>query len=129
METMEKVKIELEYILHTTPSVLYKCIGSASGLSEWFADNVNFKEDTYTFYWDGSEEVAQLLRNKKGESVRFQWEKDEDTEYYFEMTIVVQPLTSQVALIVTDFAEADEVDDVKLLWENSMGKLRQIIGG
>ncbi len=129
METMEKVKIELEYILHTTPSVLYKCIGSASGLSEWFADNVNFKEDTYTFYWDGSEEVAQLLRNKRGESVRFQWEKDEDTEYYFEMNIVVQPLTSQVALIVTDFAEADEVDDVKLLWENSIGKLRQIIGG
>jgi hypothetical protein len=45
------------------------------------------------------------------------------------MNIVVQPFTSQGALIVTDFAEADEVDDVKLLWENSMGKLRQIIGG
>lgn len=126
--TMEKVKYELEFILNTSTSILYKCMATPSGLSEWFADNVNVKGDAYTFFWDGSEETAILQRNKKGESVRFQWEDDEGEDYYFELLIRVDPMTKQVALIVTDFAEEDEMEDAKLLWENSISNLRQSIG-
>jgi uncharacterized protein YndB with AHSA1/START domain len=129
MHVMEKEKIELEYILNTTPNVLFKRIGTPEGLGEWFADDVNCIDDMYTFEWDGSKEVALLQKCKKGDCMRFQWEYDEGTEYYFEMLIVVEPLTNQVALVVTDFAENDEVEDIKLLWDNSISRLRGLIGG
>ena len=125
---MERVKYELEFILNTSTSILYKCMTTPSGLSEWFADNVNVKGDDYTFFWDGSEETAKMIKKKKGESVRFQWEDDEGEDYYFEWLIRVDPMTKQVALIVTDFADEDEVEDAKLLWENSISSLRQSIG-
>lgn len=125
---MEKVKYELEFILNTSTSILYKCMTTPSGLSEWFADNVNVKGDNYTFFWDGSEETAKMMKKKKGESVRFQWEDDEGEDYFFELLIRVDPMTKQVALIVTDFAEEDEIDDAKLLWENAISSLRQSIG-
>ena len=125
---MEKIKYELEFILNTSTTILYKCLHTPSGLSEWFADNVNVKDDVYTFFWDGSEESATLLKSKKMESVKFQWEDDEGEDCYFELLIRVDPMTNQVALIVTDFAEEDEMDDAKLLWEKAIDNLRQSIG-
>jgi len=125
---MDREKYELEFIVNTSTTILYKCLATPSGLSEWFADNVNIKGDEYTFFWDGSEETATLVKSKKGEYVRFQWEDDEGEDVYFQLGIRVDPLTNQVALIITDFAESDEVEDAKLLWENSVQKMRQSIG-
>ncbi|MFT5600976.1 MAG: hypothetical protein ACI9N1_001214 [Flavobacteriales bacterium] len=125
---MDKEKYELEFIVNTTTTILYKCLSTPSGLSEWFADNVNLKGDKYTFIWDGSEETALLLRNRKNDCVRFQWEDDEGTDCYWEMLIRMDALTNQVALIVTDFAEEDEMDDSKLLWEKTVAGLRQSMG-
>jgi len=125
---MDRVKLELEYIINTSPTILFNCLSTPSGLSEWFADDVNIKDDRYTFFWDGSEETAILKGIKKGESVKFQWEDDEDEDYYFEMTIKIDDLTKDVALLITDFAE-DEEDEAKLLWDNNVVKLKQAIGG
>ena len=125
---MEKVKVELEYIINTSPNVLFTCLSTPSGLSEWFANDVNIKDQTYTFFWDRSEESALLMKSKR-DSVRFQWEDDEGEDYYFEMAIKIDDLTKDVALIVTDFAEEDEVDEIKLMWDNSISKLNQAIGG
>tara|TARA_B100000401_G_C52360977_1_gene510307 strand:+ start:172 stop:549 length:378 start_codon:yes stop_codon:yes gene_type:complete len=125
---MEKVKVELEYIINTSPNVLFTCLSTPSGLSEWFANDVNIKDQTYTFFWDRSEESANLMKSKR-DSVRFQWEDDEGEDYYFEMAIKIDDLTKEVALIVTDFAEEDEVDEIKLMWDNSINKLKQAIGG
>ena len=125
---MEKVKVELEYIINTSPNVLLTCLSTPSGLSEWFANDVNIKDQTYTFFWDRSEESALLMKSKR-DSVRFQWEDDEGEDYYFEMAIKIDDLTKDVALIVTDFAEEDELDEIKLMWDNSISKLKQAIGG
>lgn len=103
-------------------------MSTPSGLSEWFANDVNIKDKTYTFFWDRSEESALLMKSKR-DSVRFQWEDDEGEDYYFEMAIKIDDLTKDVALIVTDFAEEDEVDEIKLMWDNSISKLKQAIGG
>jgi len=127
--TMDKVKVELEYIINTSPNILFNCLSTPSGLSEWFADDVNIKDDRYTFFWDGSEETAIIQATKKAESVRFQWEDDEGEDCYFEMTIKIDDLTKDVALLVTDFAEEGEEDEVNLLWDNNIKKLKQAIGG
>ena len=129
MKTMEKTKIELEYIVNTSPTILFNCLSTPSGLSEWFANDVNIKNDMYTFFWDRSEESAKLLNIRKGESVKFQWEDDEDEDYYFEMAIRIDPLTKEVALIITDFAEEDEEDEISMMWDNNVSSLKQAIGG
>jgi len=61
---MEKEKYELEYLLKTSIKVLDNIVSTPSGLSEWFADDVNIKDDVYTFIRDGSEEEAKLISKK-----------------------------------------------------------------
>ena len=126
---MDKVRIDLEYIIKTSPIILFNCLSTPSGLSEWFADDVNIKNDRYTFFWDGSEETAILKNVRKSESVKFQWEDDEGEDYFFEMTIRIDDLTKDVALLVTDFAEEGEEDEIQLMWDNNVDNLKKAIGG
>ena len=126
---MDKVRIDLEYIIKTSPTILFNCLSTPSGLSEWFTDDVNIKNDRYTFFWDGSEETAILKTVRKSESVKFQWEDDEDEDYFFEMTIRIDDLTKDVALLVTDFADEGEEDEIQLMWDNNVDKLKKAIGG
>ena len=37
---MSKVKFELEFPIHASPSMLYNCLATPSGLEEWFADKM-----------------------------------------------------------------------------------------
>ena len=127
MHEMEKNKFELEYTLNTSPKVLYNRLSTPSGLSEWFADNVNLKGDVYTFHWEGSEQKAQILQKKDLKYVRFRWPED-DEEEFFEFRIKQDELTGDVALIITDFAEEDEKDDSIDLWDTQISELKHAIG-
>lgn len=124
----EKVKYSLEFPINSSKQVLYNYIGTASGLNEWFADKVNIKGDIFTFSWDGSDEPAKLITRKSGEFIKFQWLDDEDTNCYFELRIAIDPLTKDVALVVTDFAEEDEIEESKQLWEKQISGLAHLIG-
>ena len=69
-----------------------------------------------------------LLTKKNGERVKFRWEDDEDEPYYFEFRIQVDDITKDVSIIVTDHAEEDEVEEAKMLWENQISNLKQVLG-
>ncbi|HBR52735.1 MAG TPA: SRPBCC domain-containing protein [Flavobacteriaceae bacterium] len=124
----DKVKYEMEFPIKASPSLLYQYISTPSGMSEWYADNVNSRGEFFTFIWDGSEEKAKLLGKKSGERIKFRWMDDEGTDYYFELRIQVDEITKDVSLMITDFAEDDEVDEGKMLWENMVSNLKQILG-
>jgi len=124
----EKVKFEIEFVVQASPSLLYNYMATPSGMSEWFADNVNLKGDYYSFIWDGSEEKAELLTKKSGDRIKFRWVEDEDEPYFFELRIQVDEITKDVSLIITDFAEEDEIDEGKMFWENQISELKQVIG-
>ncbi len=122
-------KIELEFVLRSSVKVLYTMISTASGLSRWFADDVNIDRDgNYIFIWDDSEETAKMLGKKRDEYVRFKWIEDEEDENFLELKINVDPMTNQVALIITDFCDEDDVEDASDLWEKQVDNLRQSIG-
>lgn len=125
-----KHKIELEYLLKTSPKVFENMVSTPSGLAEWYADDVNIKEDVYTFFWDGSEEKARLLTKKPGNHMRWQWLKDEDdaNDPYFEIQYEVDPMTKALVLHITDFAEEDDMDEVRMLWESSVQELKRVLG-
>ncbi|MGE0560494.1 MAG: START-like domain-containing protein [Flavobacteriales bacterium] len=123
----EKVKYQLEFVVKSSPSLLFSYISTPSGLGQWFADNVNSRGELFTFMWDGSEEQAKLLSKKTNQSIKFQW-LSEDDDCYFELRIQIDDLTQDVALIITDFAYEDELDEAKLLWETQVSDLHAIIG-
>jgi uncharacterized protein YndB with AHSA1/START domain len=124
----DKTKLELEFPIHASPQLLYQYISTPSGLSEWFADNVNLRGEMFTFIWDGSQEKAKLLNKKSGERVRFKWQNGDDDASYFEIRIQVDEITKDVSLMVTDFAEEDEVEETRMLWENQISDLKQVLG-
>ena len=124
----EKVKFEIEFPIQASPSLLYQYMSSPSGMSEWFADNVNSRGELFKFIWDGAEEQANLLTKKSGERVKFRWMDDEDEPYYFEIRIQVDEITKDVSLMITDFAEEDEVEEAKMLWTNQISDLKQVLG-
>lgn len=125
---LDKIKYELEFTVHASPQLLFNYISNPSGLSEWFADNVNSRGEIFTFIWDDSEEQAKLISKKTNDKVRFQWLEDEDEDYFFEIKIQVDEITKDVSLIITDFSEEDELEENKMLWENTIGNLKQVIG-
>lgn len=123
----DKTKFEIEFVIQSSPQLLYNYISTPSGLSEWFADNVNSRGEIFIFIWDGAEENAKLLKRKSDEFVRFAWE-DNDDDSYFEMRIIVDEITKDVSLFISDFAEDDEMDEAKMLWENQIADLKQVLG-
>ena len=124
----DKVKYEMEFPIQASPALLYQYISTPSGLSEWYADNVNSRGELFTFIWDGSEEKAKLVSKKNGERIKFRWLADEDTTYFFEIRIQVDEITKDVSVMITDFAEEDEVNEGKMLWENMISDLKQVLG-
>ena len=103
-----------------------KYLSTPSGLSEWFADNVNSRGEDFTFLWNDSEEEAKLLSLKADKTIRFQWKEDQDSFFQFE--IVVDEITKDVSLLVTDFAEEDEIEESQMLWNNLIADLKQVLG-
>lgn len=124
----DKIKFEIEFPIHASPQLLYQYISTPSGLSEWFADNVNSRGEMFTFIWDDSEEEAKLLTKKSGERVKFKWMNGDEDASYFEIRIQVDEITKDVSLMVTDFAEEDEVEETKMLWDNQISDLKQVLG-
>jgi uncharacterized protein YndB with AHSA1/START domain len=125
-----KKSFTVEYDFQASPQLLFQYLSTPSGLSEWFADNVNSRGELFTFIWDDSEESALLLQKKNNDKVKFQWqnEEDEEEDYYFEFRIQVDEITKDVSLIVTDFAEEDELEESKMLWDNLISDLKQVLG-
>ena len=123
------MQYQLEYPLHSSIKILYERLSTISGLSEWFADDVNVSRDgIYTFTWEGSSQDAKLISKKKGEHIRFRW-LDSNIDEYFEFRIQIDDITKDVSLIITDFTYEDELEEAKMLWESQIEDLHAILGG
>lgn len=118
----------MEFSVRSSVKILYSTISTPSGLSEWFANDVNIRGKVYTFFWDDSEQQAELITKKNNQYVKFRW-LDEPDDTFFELRIVVDDLTNDVSLIVSDFAEdEEEEEESKLLWDSQIHSMMQSIG-
>ena len=125
-----KTLFTIEFDFQSSPQLLFQYLSTPSGLSEWFSDNVNSRGEDYTFIWGDAEEYAKLIQKKNNEKVRFRWMNDEEDQddCYFEFKIVVDEITKDVSLNITDFAEEDELEEAKMLWNNLVSSLKQVLG-
>ncbi len=125
---MDRVSFNMEFIFRASPTILYQFLTSPATLIRWFCDKVDIEENIYTFTWEGSEERATLVDDIEDERIRFIWEDADDGEY-LEFRMEKSPVTAETILLLTDFADSDEVDDQKQLWESQFKVLRQETGG
>lgn len=120
-------KFELEFHIRSSVNILFNSLSTPSGLSEWFADDVNCTKDTFTFIWDGSEQDAKLLTISNNYFIKFRW-LDYPENTFFEFRIEVDEITNDVILKVTDFAEEDEIEESKDLWTSQINTLMKNLG-
>ena len=125
----ELIKYSLEFPINSSVNILYKRLSTPSGLAEWFADDVIVKDKIFTFFWDGSEQEARLIKQKTDQFIRFKWEENNTKEDYFEFLIQVDEMTSDVSLIITDFAEdKQDLEEQTNLWSKQISLLKMAIG-
>ena len=126
----EKVFFEIEVPIHASPELLYQYISTSSGLGEWFADNVTSRGEIFNFAWDSEEQSAKLISKKTNERIKFRWldENMKDTNYHFEIKIMVDELTKDVSIYVSDFVNPEDFEDSNMLWENQINELKHVIG-
>jgi len=122
----EKVKFHLEYEIKSSPKILFSFLHEPNALAQWFADDVNFKEGIYEFSWDDEQHTAKLISLRENKWVKYKWMDDEP--YHFEMEIIQDELTNDVALAITDFAWEETIDERKLIWDNQIEYLQSVIG-
>jgi uncharacterized protein YndB with AHSA1/START domain len=121
-------KYELEYIVHTSTPILFEFLTTPSGLSEWFCDDVNIRDNVYSFQWDENAQKAQLIKLIEESVVRYQW-TDKSDNSYFEFRIERDDLTNDISLIVVDFADTPEDrHSSTLLWNSQIDKLLSVLG-
>jgi uncharacterized protein YndB with AHSA1/START domain len=123
----EKKKFNIEYEIKSSPRILYGFLSEPNGLTQWFADDVSVREQVYTFTWDGEQQKAKMLASKENKMVRFKWLEDEP-QCYFEMEILQDELTNDVALSITDFASEEAISERKLIWDNQIEYLISVLG-
>ena len=124
-----KEKIESEYHFNCSRSLLFRMISTDIGLSGWFADKVVIEpDDTYIFFWGKQENIAQMIAKSENEYIKFRWEEDQDSEYFFELRITASEISNDLSLFVTDFCESEEKEDTLLYWMNNIRKLKLICG-
>ena len=121
-------RYQIEYVVRSSPGILYNFLTTASGLAQWFADSVDINDPVYVFTWEGGQETATIVDSVEDEFIRYQWENGINNEY-FEFKIQKAEVTGDTILIITDFAPEDEIEDQKLLWNSQVKMLIQQIGG
>jgi len=132
---MVKQRIDIEYPLTTkSPNIVWDLISTAHGLERWLADHVSEEDGVFTFTWgepwtEQDIRKALLIEYVKYDHIRLKWEEDEeDDESYWEMRIGQSELTHHLNLFITDFAEDDDVDGLKILWESNLDRLHRASG-
>lgn len=119
----------MEFMFKASPAILYKFLTAPSCLVRWFCDEVDIQDDQFTFYWEGYAEKANLLDDIEEERLRFQWLDSDWENEFFEYRIKSSDVTGDTILEITDFADEDEVDDQRQLWDSQISELMKETGG
>jgi len=125
---MEKEELHIEYIFDkVSKNTLWERLATASGLTEWFADDVTENGKIYSFYWDGHCSEAELIGINPLVYVRFHW-LEEDPSTYFEFRLHKVELTGGLMLEITDFTDKNEREQTITLWDTQINSLKRRLG-
>tara|TARA_B100001287_G_scaffold118749_1_gene99966 strand:+ start:97 stop:492 length:396 start_codon:yes stop_codon:yes gene_type:complete len=130
---MAKQKFVGEYPINASRKMLFPYLSTATGLCQWFADDVNINniDKTLIFIVDGEERIAVIDSINKNRYVKFRFiidgekPKENDT---LEFRLEVNDLTQEVFVRVEEYTESDDLDESYQIWDNLLAQLKEIIG-
>lgn len=130
---MAKQKFVGEYPINASRKMLFPYLSTATGLCQWFADDVNINniDKTLIFIVDGEERIAVIDSISKNRYVKFRFlmdgekPKENDT---LEFRLQVNELTQEVFVRVEEYTESDDLDESYQIWNNLLAQLKEIIG-
>lgn len=129
-----KTKFVGEYPINASARLLYPYLSTASGLAEWFCDDVRVEANkVFNFIWDNSNHYAEMTGFRSNRSVRFLF-LDENRQHvsdpsYIDFSIESSELTQEQFLKVVDYSDEEDQEELAELWEHLMQNLREIVGG
>ena len=128
----QEIRIERE-LKSSSQSIIWGLISTAAGLSRWLANEVIQNDERLSFTWGevwSHHEIKTAIITDvvKNSHFRYRWENEEDEEAFIELRMEKSDLTNDYILIITDYAEPDEIDSLKDLWEGDLERLHQNTG-
>lgn len=123
-----------DYEIHASIKMLYPYVQTASGLAEWFADDVTISpEKVFTFTWDNEQHKAIMASHRTNHFARFEYlpesKEDEKDPSYFELRLEVNELTQTTFLKVMDYSDFEDMGELQDLWDSLIENLRKVVGG
>ena len=132
--TNAKRRFEMEYSINASPKILFPYIASASGLSQWFCDDVRLDPDhRLNMVWDKQSQFAEIAAQRPGRSIRYvfldEQKRLQQDANYLDFTLELSRITDEVFLRVTDYSDHTDTQEQQELWESLVSKLRDQVGG
>jgi uncharacterized protein YndB with AHSA1/START domain len=130
---MGKTRFTFEYEFNASKKMLYPYFASASGLAQWFAEDVNVDEDgNLNFIWEGIDHKAKLVSHRTNSYAKFVFlennEEGPDSDWV-EFKIDLNEMTETTFVKVTEYSEFDDKDEQTMLWEGLLQSLKELVGG
>jgi len=130
----KKTLFTTEFEIHASPKMLYPYFQTASGLSAWFADNVNISpEKIFTFEWDNEQRKAVISSFRLNQFVKFEYlpesEDDNDDRSYFELRFETDELVNSTYIKISDYSDFDDMEELQDVWESLIANLKKVVGG
>ncbi len=123
----KRVKLQLEYIIKTSPAILFQFLTTPACLVRWFCDEADEQDDFLYFSWNGSVQVAEIVDFIEEERLLLRWE-DADEEEFLEYRIYKSRITEETVMEITDFCDDNEIKDQTKLWDSTVKSLKNAMG-
>jgi len=131
---MVKNKFVADYQINASKKIVFQYLSTASGLEEWFADEVKINEDkNYIFNFDNEDHFARIASIRMNSHVKFEFydpKKLDDSDHsYIEFKLEENELTQTLFLKVVDYSDVYDDEELVAIWEGLILRLKEIIGG
>ena len=129
-----KSRFVVEFPINASPKILFPYLATASGLSQWFCDDVRYVEgQRLNFIWDQENHYAEISGQRLNRTVRFVF-LDEQRQTvsdasFLEFTLDASQVTDEVYLRVVDYSAGTNADEQQEMWDGLVAKLREQVGG
>ena len=129
-----KTRFVVEFPINASPKILFPYLATASGLSQWFCDDVHYVEGhRLNFIWDQENHYAEVSGQRLNRTVRFvflnELRQPVPDANFLEFSLDSSQVTDEVYLRVIDYSSAHNPDEQQEMWESLVNKLREQVGG
>jgi uncharacterized protein YndB with AHSA1/START domain len=133
-DTQIKTRFVVEFPINASPKILFPYLATASGLSQWFCDDVRYVEgQRLNFIWDQDNHYAEISGQRLNRAIRFVFlnevRQSVPDANYLEFSLDSSQVTDEVYLRVVDYSSAHDSDEQQEMWEGLVAKLREQVGG